>query len=74
MLVTLVAAHVAMTTFPTPFRLLALRKLAGAEAVFTVFTHKHPDLAGEEPPYRQAPLTNFLWFLLSTIMSSRYTV
>ena len=53
-------------------RLLALRKTAGAEAVFIVFTHKHPDLAGKEPPYRQAPLANFLWFLLSTITSSRY--
>ena len=53
-------------------RLLALKNAAGAEAVFIVFTHKHPDLASEEPPYRHAPLANFLWFLLSTITSSRY--
>ena len=53
-------------------RMLALKKTAGAEAVFIVFTQKHPELAEEEPPFQHAPLANFLWFLISTITRSRY--
>lgn len=52
-------------------QLLVLNNIFGARSVYLVYTGRHPHFQGEPPPYRNAPLANYIWFLLELIETSR---